>query len=68
MPEREFAGPRIGAARLFPLNATSLLVSLGGTGKTTVAMKFAAHIAAGKNWDFVTHINAAFMENILHLS
>jgi RecA-family ATPase len=49
MPARVFAGPEIeGGARLFPMNAISLLVALGGNGKTTYAVKVAAHIAAGK--------------------
>ena len=52
MPPREFAGPEIdGGARLFPMKATSLVVSLGGIGKTTFLIKVGAHIAAGIKWD-----------------
>jgi hypothetical protein len=50
MGPRDFAGPPLGGAYLFPMNAVSLLVALGGVGKTTAMMKFAAHIAAGKSW------------------
>lgn len=50
MPRREFAGPPIGDALLFPLNALSLFVALGGVGKTTTMIAMAAHIAAGKAW------------------
>jgi hypothetical protein len=50
MPRREFAGPSLGDAYLFPLNALSLFVALGGVGKTTAIMKIGAHIAAGKPW------------------
>lgn len=52
MPAREFAGPQIdGGAHLFPMKAISLLVALGGNGKTTYAIKAASHIAAGKPYD-----------------
>jgi RecA-family ATPase len=52
MPPREFVGPDIGGGTsLFPLAAISMLVALGGAGKTTFAIKMAAHIAAGKRWD-----------------
>ena len=52
MPPRDFSGPKInGSARLFPMEAISLLVSLGGVGKTTFLIKVGAHIAAGKKWD-----------------
>lgn len=50
MPPREFAGPKVGAAQLFPMNALSLFVALGGVGKTTAIVKIAAHIAAGQAW------------------
>ncbi len=48
MPPREFAGPPIGNAYLFPMHASSLFVSLGGVGKTSFIIAMAAHIAAGK--------------------
>ena len=52
MPPRRFAGPQLpSGARLFPLNATSTMVGLGGTGKTTTALSIATHIAAGKPWN-----------------
>ncbi len=52
MHEREFAGPIVqDGARLFPMKAISLLVALGGLGKTTLIVSIAAHIAAGKNWN-----------------
>ena len=47
---REFAGPLLGDAQLFPLNALSMLVALGGVGKTSVAIAISAHVAAGKPW------------------
>jgi hypothetical protein len=50
MPPREFVGPRVGDARLFPLNALSIFVALGAGGKTSSVMAMAAHIAAGKSW------------------
>jgi hypothetical protein len=51
MPPREFAGPEIeGGARLLPMDAISLLVALGGVGKTTAIIKMATHIAVGKDW------------------
>ena len=51
MPPREFAGPEIeGGACLFPMDAISLLVALGGVGKTTFIIKIGAHIAVGKKW------------------
>jgi hypothetical protein len=52
MPARAFAGPQIdGGSRLFPMKAISLLVALGGNGKTAYAIKAASHIAAGKPYD-----------------
>lgn len=48
MPPREFVGPRVGEARLFPLNALSIFVALGAGGKTSSIIAMAAHIAAGK--------------------
>ena len=50
MPAREFIGPNVGHAKLFPLDAICLFVALGGTGKTTSVIAIAAHIAAGKTW------------------
>lgn len=50
MPPREFAGPQLGNARLFPKDAISLFTALGGAGKTSSLLAMAAHIAAGKNW------------------
>lgn len=50
MPPREFAGPKMGDAALFPLNALSLFVASGGAGKTSVLISMACHIAAGKRW------------------
>ena len=51
MDPREFAGPEIVKdARLFPLDAVTLFVALGGVGKTTALMKFGCHIAAGRDY------------------
>ncbi len=51
MPPRVFAGPEIAdGVRLFPMESLSLVVALGGQGKTTFIMKMGAHIAAGKAW------------------
>ena len=51
MPPRDFAGPEITkGVRLFPMEAASIVVALGGVGKTTFITKMAAHIAAGKPW------------------
>lgn len=51
MPPRDFVGPLLtNGVRLFPLGAISALVALGATGKTTLLMSLAAHIAAGKSW------------------
>lgn len=52
LPPRDFAGPSIGKAKLFPMNALSLFVALGGNGKTTAMVTIGAHIAAGKAFDF----------------
>jgi hypothetical protein len=52
MPARAFVGPKIiEGTRLFPINALSLFVALGGVGKTSVLLSIAAHIAAGKSWN-----------------
>lgn len=51
MAARVFAGPPVGEAMLFPMNALSLVVALGGVGKTTYAIAAGASIAAGKRWD-----------------
>jgi hypothetical protein len=50
MPPREFVGPMVGEARLFPKGAISLFTALGGTGKTSALIAIAAHVAAGKAW------------------
>ncbi len=50
MARHDFAGPLVESAMLFPMNALSLFVALGGVGKTTTIIKMAAHIAAGKAW------------------
>ena len=50
LPPREFVGPSIGDARLFPLNALSIFVALGAGGKTSSVIAMAVHIAAGKSW------------------
>jgi len=50
MVPREFAGPKLGKAHLFPVNAYSLLVALGGVGKTTAIVGLGTHIAAGRLW------------------
>lgn len=47
MPAREFVGPKIGTAHLFPLASISLFTALGGVGKTTSLISIGAHIAAG---------------------
>jgi hypothetical protein len=52
MPARTFVGPKIiEGTRLFPINALSLFVALGGVGKTSVLLSMATHIAAGKTWN-----------------
>ena len=52
MPARKFVGPSVCiGTRLFPANAMSALAALGGTGKTSVLLSIAAHIAAGKSWN-----------------
>lgn len=51
MPPREFAGPKIApGAHLFPKNALSAMVALGGVGKTTSLISLGAHMAAGRHW------------------
>lgn len=54
LPPRDFVGPRIGAAKLFPLNALSIFVALGAGGKTSSLMAVATHVAAGKTWGHET--------------
>lgn len=52
MSARTFIGPKIfEGTRLFPINALSLFVALGGVGKTSVLLSIATHIAAGKQWN-----------------
>lgn len=52
MPARQFVGPSVCiGTRLFPANAMSALAALGGTGKTSVLLSIATHIAAGKSWN-----------------
>lgn len=52
MPPRIFAGPKVNDnARLFPMQALSSLVALGGIGKTSLLMTLGAHVAAGKSWN-----------------
>lgn len=52
MLARAFVGPKIiEGTRLFPINAVSLFVALGGVGKTSVLLSIATHIAAGKSWN-----------------
>lgn len=50
MPPRDFVGPPVGMAQLFPTNAVSLFTALGGIGKTSTLISMGAYIAAGKNW------------------
>jgi hypothetical protein len=52
MPPREFVGPSVGAAKLFPKNAISLFTALGGTGKTTTLLNIAACIAGQRDADW----------------
>jgi len=52
MPPRNFVGPPVGKAKLFPTNAVSLFTALGGTGKTSTLISMGAYIAAGKSWGF----------------
>lgn len=52
MAARKFVGPSVCiGTRLFPARAMSALAALGGTGKTSVLLSIAAHIAAGKTWN-----------------
>lgn len=51
MPAREFVGPKIAiGAHLFPSNALSAMVAIGGGAKTSSIMSLAAHVAAGRHW------------------
>lgn len=50
MSPRDFAGPTVGTAYLWPLGAVSALVALGGVGKSSLVVNITAHIAAGKKW------------------
>lgn len=51
MPAREFAGPKIATgAHLFPKNALSAMVAIGGGGKTSAIISLGAHIAGGRHW------------------
>jgi hypothetical protein len=52
MPPRNFVGPSIySGIRLFPANALSTLVALGASGKTSLLLSIACHVAAGKDWN-----------------
>ena len=52
MSARAFIGPKVNDnARLFPMNALSSLVALGGIGKTSLLMTIGVHVAAGKDWN-----------------
>lgn len=51
MPPRGFAGPQIApGVHLFPANALSAVVALGGVGKTSSLISISAHMAAGRHW------------------
>lgn len=51
MSAREFVGPKIATgAHLFPKNALSAMVALGGGGKTSSIIALSAHIAGGQHW------------------
>lgn len=51
MAPREFVGPKVAAgAHLFPKNALSAMVAIGGGAKTSSIISLAAHIAAGRYW------------------
>jgi RecA-family ATPase len=52
MPPREFVGPSVGAAKLFPKNAISLFTALGGAGKTTTLLNIAASIAGQREGEW----------------
>jgi hypothetical protein len=52
MPPREFVGPSVGGAKLFPKNAISLFTALGGTGKTTTLLNIAACIAGQREGEW----------------
>ena len=52
MRRRTFIGPHIlNNIQLFPANALSALVALGATGKTSILMSIACHVAVGKTWN-----------------
>jgi RecA-family ATPase len=52
MRRRTFIGPHISNnIQLFPANALSALVALGATGKTSILMSIACHVAVGKTWN-----------------
>jgi RecA-family ATPase len=52
MRRRTFIGPHISnSIQLFPANALSALVALGATGKTSILMSIACHVAVGKTWN-----------------
>ena len=52
MNRRTFIGPHItNNIQLFPSNALSTLVALGATGKTSILVSIACHVAAGKEWN-----------------
>jgi hypothetical protein len=50
MAPRDFVGPKVGNASMFPLAAISIFTALGGVGKTSALMAFGVHIAAGRNF------------------
>lgn len=52
MPPRKFVGPKIApGAHLFPQNALTAMVALGGVGKTSSLISLSAHMAAGRSWN-----------------
>ena len=51
MAPNVFVGPKVGRAELFPEKAITLLVALGGAGKTSTLMAMACHMATGTPWD-----------------
>lgn len=50
IPPQEFAGPKFEQTKLFPIKALSMLVALGGTGKTSAGIAIGSYVAAGKIW------------------